>query len=103
MLMAATIVCRETYMSPLERHCCVAGLNRLKSIYHPKLVHCHVCAHDSLFLVACLRAAFIIIYFFGIFSSSRFRVPSVSSWSYFVPVLVGITLSQNNILRVIQR
>ena len=61
--MAATIVCRETYMSPLERHCCVAGLNRVKSIYHLKLVHCHVCAHDGLFLVACLRAA--LIFFFG--------------------------------------
>ena len=58
MLMAATHVCRETYMSPLERHCCVAGLNRVKSIYHLKLVHCHVCAHDGLSLVDCHRAAF---------------------------------------------
>ena len=63
MLMAATHVSRETYMSPLERHCCVAGLNRLKSIYHLNLVHCHECAHDGLSLVACLRAAFIIIFF----------------------------------------
>ena len=65
MLMAATHVCRDTYMSPLERHCCVAGLNRVKSIYHLKLVHCNVCAHDGLCLVACLRAAFIIIFFWG--------------------------------------
>ena len=51
-------------MSPLERHCCVAGLNRVKSIYHLKLVHCHVCAHDGLFLVACQRAAFIFSFIF---------------------------------------
>ena len=69
-------------MSPLERHCCVAGLNRVKSIYHLKLVHCHVCAHDGLFLVACLRAA-LIFFLGGGFFSSRFRSSSVSSWSFF--------------------